>query len=220
MNSGLDRLDFDLVLHTPVRVGTGAARLGVHETIDQTVPVPASSVKGVMRAAAVDLLSAGRDPYRAVPDIAPEPDDDHGRAGDVAEDHPPLVRAVFGGRRTPSPWHWNDPMPLVAWPENPVEHRTRIRIDSRTGTVLDGALAVTEVLRPCTLRLAVTRRYPVDLADLPAHHALLLLSALLVDGIGGGRSAGLGWAGLIPIRESTVPEPAQLMEEVRRWTAR
>ncbi|MDQ1248256.1 MAG: hypothetical protein QG597_2628 [Actinomycetota bacterium] len=216
----MDGLDLDLVLHTPVHVGTGVSRLGVHETLDRRVPVPASSVKGVMRAAAVDLLTAGRDPYRAAAETAPEPDDEHGRAGDVADEHPPLVRAVFGDRGAASPWHWSDPAPVSARPGDEVEHRTRIRIDPHTGTVLDGALVVTEVFPPGTLRLSVTRRHPVEAADLAAHHALLLLSALLVDGVGGGRSAGLGWAGLTPISRTTTPDLARLVQEVRTWIPR
>jgi CRISPR/Cas system CMR subunit Cmr4 (Cas7 group RAMP superfamily) len=216
----MDRLDLDLVLHTPVHVGTGVSRLGVHETVDRRVPVPASSVKGVMRAAAVDLLSPGREPFRASPDTAPEPDDEHGRAGDVADDQPPLVRSVFGGRGTASPWHWSDPELVTSRPDDDVEHRTRIRIDPDTGTVLDGALVVTEVVRPGTMRLSVTRRRPVAPTDLPAHRALLVLSALLIDGVGGGRSAGLGWASLTPVSGTPVPDPARLLQEVHTWIPR
>lgn len=72
-------LDFQIVFHGPFRIGTGRASEGRNESIDTAHPLPASSLKGAMRAAAVQVLCA-----------------------------PPwLVAAVFGGAHRSSPWSWS-----------------------------------------------------------------------------------------------------------------
>lgn len=69
------RIDF----HGPFRVGTGTAAGGVDITAHLDDPLPASSLKGVMRASATQLMPAARQ----------------------------LVDRVFGAGRQPSPWHWS-----------------------------------------------------------------------------------------------------------------
>jgi len=75
-----DELRFVIDFLGPFRVSTGEAAPGIDATIDRCDPLPATSLKGVMRATAKRLL------------------------GEKA----PLVSAVFGGPATPSPWHWSD----------------------------------------------------------------------------------------------------------------
>lgn len=75
------RIDF----HGPFRIGTGTPQDGAHDVVDQDDPLPASSLKGLMRASARHLLP--------------------GAEG--------LLDAVFGTGRQPSPWHWDSAAFLV-----------------------------------------------------------------------------------------------------------
>lgn len=68
---------FQIAFHGPFRVGTGRAAPGVDVAIDPDDPLPATSLKGVMRAAAAALF---------------------GNA---------LTAEVFGSPATPSPWTWS-----------------------------------------------------------------------------------------------------------------
>lgn len=70
------RIDF----HGPFRVGTGRPGTGVTEVVDLDDPLPASSLKGLMRASATHLLP-------------------HSTA---------LINQVFGTGRQPSAWYWDD----------------------------------------------------------------------------------------------------------------
>lgn len=71
------RLTFAVDFHGPVRVGTGRAAPGRDDTVDPT-RVPASTLKGLMRAEARRLFPPAR------------------------------VDAAFGVGRRPTAWHWSD----------------------------------------------------------------------------------------------------------------
>jgi CRISPR/Cas system CSM-associated protein Csm3 (group 7 of RAMP superfamily) len=73
---------FTLRFHTPFRVATGTASDGLNEVHDPVNPIPASSVKGLMRANAKLILRVDK----AVRD------------------------EVFGSRRIRCPWWWSDVM--------------------------------------------------------------------------------------------------------------
>ena len=71
---------FEILFHTPFRVASGRAGDGSDSTVDRAALLPASSLKGLMRSAARDLLK-----------------------------FPTLqVNAVFGTAWQPSPWNWSD----------------------------------------------------------------------------------------------------------------
>jgi CRISPR/Cas system CSM-associated protein Csm3 (group 7 of RAMP superfamily) len=71
---------FEIEFHTPFRVSSGQAGEGSDAAVDRAALLPGSSLKGVMRSAARDLL---RFPG-------------------------PLVEAVFGAPGRESPWGWSD----------------------------------------------------------------------------------------------------------------
>ncbi|MFF0520682.1 RAMP superfamily CRISPR-associated protein [Actinomadura nitritigenes] len=73
-------MKFEIRFHGPFRVATGAAADGLNASYDERNPLPASSLKGVMRAHAAKPLK-------------------------ITE---ALVDEVFGGRRDRSPWSWTD----------------------------------------------------------------------------------------------------------------
>lgn len=71
---------FEIVFHTPFHISSGRAGDGSNTTVDRAALLPASSLKGLMRSAARDLLKFPQSP----------------------------VDAVFGTARDPSPWGWSD----------------------------------------------------------------------------------------------------------------
>jgi CRISPR/Cas system CMR subunit Cmr4 (Cas7 group RAMP superfamily) len=180
-----DVLTFRVTFHTPFRVATGSASEGADAAIDRRVPVPGSSVKGVMRAAARDVLGG----------VGP---------GQSGGDHP-LVTEVFGDAERlggpagadACPWHWEDVDfgPSIREPQL----RNRIAVDRTKGTVVSGALLVAEELAPTsgTMQIWQSGRVAPNRVDL--HRALLAVSAVLVDGVGADRRAGTGWVSLAPV---------------------
>ena len=77
----MNTLRFRIECHGPLHVATGSSGRGSDLTIDADDILPASSVKGTMRAAARGLLGLPT----------------------------PLIDVVFGARGTPSPWAWSTP---------------------------------------------------------------------------------------------------------------
>lgn len=73
-------ITFTITFHTPFHVSTGTSERGLDRLVDAENPLPASSLKGRMRAAARETLRLD----------------------------PGLVAAVFGSASDPSPWWWSD----------------------------------------------------------------------------------------------------------------
>ncbi len=80
-------LGFTVTFHGPFRVGSAYARDGVDAALDQHDPLPPDHIKGLMRAAATDLLGLPSD-----------------RVGEV-----------FGSPRSPTPWSWSSAQPAGGW---------------------------------------------------------------------------------------------------------
>lgn len=154
--------------HGPFRIGTGQARLGLGATVDRSDPIPATSLKGLMRASAERLLLRHR---------------------------PDVIWAVFGAPRQPSPWHWG-PVDFPGVAEPIVARRARVMLDPRTGTAVASQLLIGEEFSVpgATARFAVERFdvLPAGL-DEHTHLAVLACAAAGVHEIGAGRSRGLGW---------------------------
>lgn len=195
-----DILTFRVTFHTPFRVATGSPSEGADAATDRRVPVPGSSVKGVMRAAARDVLG-GCGPRQS------------------GGDHP-LVTEVFGdverlggpAEANACPWHWDDVDLGLPLPEPQL--RNRIRVDRELGTAASGHLLVAEELAPMTGTLQIWRSGRIAPNRLDPQRALLAVSAALVDGVGADRRAGTGWVSLTPIDE---PDPPTGNVVVRLW---
>ncbi len=80
-------LSFTVTFHGPFRVGSAYARDGVDAALDRHEPLPPDHLKGLMRAAACDLLGARHH----------------------------LIGEVFGSPRCPSPWFWSAAEPDGEW---------------------------------------------------------------------------------------------------------
>jgi hypothetical protein len=168
-------LEFRVNFHTPFRVGTGTVRPGVGQTAyrqevaDQLLIAPASTVKGVMRAAALELL----------------PDS--------------LVAEVFGGRGTQCGWSWSGlTVPATAVhprSRTRIEIEPATGTVAKDMLAVAEELVISEVGSFTVRRLGflsmateVERR----------HRAVLRVAAGLVSGAGGTRRRGLGWISVDP----------------------
>lgn len=169
-------LTFTITTYTPFRVATGSARAGADAVVDRHVPLPAATIKGLMRDAARSLL------------------------GSTEFDHP-LILEVFGSRQPPSgdagsPWHWEDvSLPITSLDIQP---RSRVRIDPHTGVAEAEALLVGEEVSATSGGIEIWASGAVPSPRLALHTALLLVSAALVEGLGSDRRAGHGWVRLLP----------------------
>lgn len=77
---------FTITFHTPFAVSRGESGAGFDSVVDETTPLPAGSLKGVMRAAASGLLPSS-----------------------------PIVREIFGEPGESASWAWTDAEFGEAW---------------------------------------------------------------------------------------------------------
>ncbi len=185
----VNELIFQMRFHGPFRVGTGRGRDGVDAAIDLDDPLPASHLKGLMRASARTLL--------------PRAD--------------PLLDQVFGAERDRgnSPWAWDSAHPAGgSWYDLTPQRTVRISIDDNSGTAIPDCLLVGDQLWPdvgLRATFTVTRAGFVPPAERPQHEALLRIAARATTALGAQRRRGLGW---ITIR----PDGADSREHVKADT--
>jgi len=133
----VDELRFVIDFLSSFRVSTGEAAAGVDATIDMRDPLPATSLKGVMRATAKQLLG----------------------------EHADLVGRVFGDAERPCRWHWGDAIP-VGDPWAPPQITARVKIDKTTRTATRDMLALTEETTAARAEFVITRMAPVQDVEL------------------------------------------------------
>lgn len=134
-----DELRFVIDFLSPFRVSTGQAAAGVNATIDTGDPLPSTSLKGVMRATAKQLLGETSD----------------------------LVAAVFGNAARPCAWHWGDAVPVGGRWAAPLI-TARVRIDPTSHTATRDMLALAEETATARAEFVITRMAPVEDVELHA----------------------------------------------------
>lgn len=155
-------LDISVTLHTPTRIATGRAARGLDAVVDTEV-IPASSLKGVMRSAATEIL-----------DLPAQ-----------------TVNRLFGGAGgQTSPWAWSDID--LAERDCVIGTRVRIPIDPVTGVAAEGGLFHAEELW-VDQALAFTITQVLGTSNPRDDAILLAACAMSVKGIGAARRRGLGW---------------------------
>ncbi|MGJ7908500.1 RAMP superfamily CRISPR-associated protein [Actinopolyspora sp. H202] len=157
-------LRFDITFHTPFRVSTGHARDELDAAIDPELPLPSTSLKGLMRATAVKLL------------------------GKNAE----IVGSVFGSPRHESPWRWSDAAPDENGWHRP-KAAARLEIDRDTHTAKEDMLGVREQIGAEHAWFTVTERGFLDDETLRTHRLVLAVAARATRSLGADRRRGLGW---------------------------
>lgn len=173
-------LSFTVTFHSSFRVGSAYARDGVDAALDRHDPLPADHLKGMMRAAARDLLRL--------------PDTTQGE--------------VFGDYVTPSPWSWTSATPAgQGWD---IAFRHRVKIDADTGSAAKDHLVRGEQAWAPVARFQVHRVTALDEVTLSRHVLVLRCAACAVHGLGSWRRRGLGWVGITsddgPVSEADIAE--------------
>lgn len=159
----VNTVEFRIAFATPFRVSTGHARPGVDAAVDRDGPLPATSLKGLMRATASQLLG---------------------------EPHP-LVAAVFGSVRAPSPWSWSTARPVGdGWQEPVIASRVRI---GEQHVAADDMLGSAEVTQAAAALFSVTQHGHLTDDALALHRTLLAVAGQATRSLGANRRRGLGW---------------------------
>lgn len=166
MVEAVNELEFTITFHGPFHVATGGNRDGI-ATIDPDEPLPATSLKGVMRATAKRVL--GKDSR--------------------------LVKNVFGSGRTPTPWRWSPAVPDEQGWESP-QPAARVSIDPATSTARPDMLAFSEHTQAAHASFRITQHGGIREEDLATHRALLAISGQATRSIGALRRRGLGWVSI------------------------
>ena len=132
-------IELDIRFNTAFRISQGYGQGEVDDVIDEENPLPATSLKGVMRDAARMVLPGKRQ-------------------GDKYVDHH-LVDAVFGKRGSnSSPWNFSDgKLGHTYDPRERIRVRSRVAIDERR-RARDGALLFAEELEKHVALLHVAAR--------------------------------------------------------------
>lgn len=173
-------LGFTVTFHSPFRVGASYARDGIAATVDPGDPLPADHLKGVMRAAAAQLLAN--------------------------RDHQAILE-VFGSPRSPSPWSWShasaagtDGMGPASQDGWSVTRRHRVQIDPEHHSALKDHLVPAEQAWAPAAHFTISRvgLIPLDGLSERTHISLLRCAAAGVHGLGAWRRRGLGWVGISP----------------------
>lgn len=154
----------------PFAVGTGHPRAGLDDTIRPANPLPASEIKGAMRAAAAMLLGVGRTMSRSLG----------------------VMDEIFGAEGRGGAWAWSDAGPADRFL---LTKRSRIRVQEQSGTVQRESLAATEVawIRPgAPPTFTIEQWQPLDDGRLTEHVSVLLASAHAVTAVGSWRNRGMG----------------------------
>ena len=162
-------LRFRITFATPFRVSSGEAAPGVDATIDPAEPLPASSLKGVMRATALDLGAKTS-----------------------------LVDAVFGSPSWPCPWAWSAAAAVDGWAEPQTASRVALdEHHAATRDMLALAEQTMAGAAEFTIsqqgRCAAPHSGRSEEDALRAHVALLSVCGQATRSLGAARRRGLGW---------------------------
>lgn len=219
------RLWVDIAFHGPFRVGTGLAAAGVTGGVDPADLLPASTLKGLMRASAARLLPDRPDLVEQV--FGMRPADRPAGLGNTGRE-PRAARGFDAG----SPWHWSsaavhhrlaqspadddsgpqavgnpeagsvlaspDPSPEPDPSGLRVTPRARIAIDADSGAARRDFLAVDHEVWVRSATFAITQTGHLSDGQIRVHRVVLACAAAGVHALGADRRRGRGWVTLRP----------------------
>lgn len=161
-------LHFTITFHGPFHIARGQAVEGLDRTVDRTVPLPASSIKGLLRAEAREQLGI----------------------------RPDLVGEIFGDRVRPCPWAFSDAVVAPLQGDRSQFRRTaRIRLD-QDGQASNRFLMIGEQVWARTAEFAIEQVVP-GIARAEDHALVLTAAAQSVTSLGGARRRGEGWVSIV-----------------------
>lgn len=180
---------FTITFHGPFHVGTGVPQRGLDATVDADCPLPASSLKGLMRAAAEHVLGVSTAITAEVfGDPAPEPG------------------APAHQTRRQSPWSWTD----ARFDGVEISRHSRIRVDD-AGRVGRGFLMLGQQVWAKQAKYDVEPFLLLDPATEARHVLVLRAAARAVTSVGAGRHRGHGWVSVADERPWTAADTDQLL---------
>ncbi len=182
-------ITFTITFHGPFRVGTGVPAEGLDARVDPTNPLPSTSLKGVMRAAAAESLGL---PNGLVSEVFGAPAG-HQRAGATG--------------LPASPWIWTDA--AFAGLQAP-QLVTRIQVE-KTGLTKRGALMIGEHVWADIATFEVVQRVGLDPATVERHRLVLCAAARAVTSVGALRRRGEGWVSIVDDQEWDAAARARLV---------
>lgn len=164
------RLTFRVMFRGPFHVGSGTPAEGLDSTVDHEVPLPGSSLKGLMRAQALNVLQLPAS----------------------------VVEAIFGSPECESGWLWSDAA-FERAPQSERMARLKLA-DTDDGAAETGFLMLGEHLWASEATFTITPRRALDPAALTRDQLVLRASARSISGLGGSRRRGEGWVSVTDIR--------------------
>ncbi len=173
-------LEIGVTFHGPVRVARGQSANGLDDIVDRRW-IPASSLKGVMRAAAALRLG--------LPEGA--------------------VLTAFGSPRRAGAWVWNDLRLEWEGVTTEVTSRVRITVDEQSGAASRRSLQHAEELWVRGVPVFAVERIAPPTRGEQDDALLVAAAALAVKSIGSGRRRGLGWVTLEPRVDGRPVPPAE-----------
>lgn len=167
-------VSFTVTFHSPFRVGASTGQDGVDLMVDVAEPLAGDHLKGLMRAAARDVL----------------------RLTDAS------VNEVFGSRSSPSPWAWSA-AELESDGGWDLGTRHRVAIDESTHSARKDHLVLGQHAWTPKATFCVEQKAFVTISRHEAQLVVLRCAGAAVHNIGGWRRRGLGWVGITPERAIT-----------------
>lgn len=170
-------ITFSVRFHQPFLVRSGLARGGVDSIARIDAPLPASSLKGAMRAASVQVLEIPDALVNAI----------YGRSGEDGE-------ASKQGA-----WAWTDAGPSDAFVR---QVRVRNRVDPTSGVALAEALTFSEEYwhrTEQTVTFCVEQIRVLDASTLDQHVLAIQAASYAVTALGSWRNRGMGAVTIRPI---------------------
>ncbi|MFT3861389.1 hypothetical protein [Micropruina sp.] len=182
-------LNFVVHFRTPFSITAAQSSDGIDARVDRDQLLPASSLKGLMRATALHDLYIRRS----------------------------LVHQVFGrgfeSRRSGdlgSPWAWSDGEVDESMK---VGRQARLKIVGE-GRSDEGSLLISECVWADTAEFQVAQLRPIPADKIDDHRLVLRAAARGVTSLGHARRRGLGWVSIVDKQEWSVEDSGRLRELV------
>ncbi|SHJ47193.1 hypothetical protein SAMN02745244_02586 [Tessaracoccus bendigoensis DSM 12906] len=174
MTSQTNILRFQIDFLGPFHVSSSPDE-GLDRTVDREVPLPASGIKGLMRAQCTHILM--------VPTS--------------------IVDSIFGSKKCEAAWLWTDPE-FATDPIPEKVARLRLS-DSDDGAAESGLLMLGEHLWATTASFTLTMRHPLEADEAARHRLVLRAAARSIVGLGGSRRRGEGWVNVFDVNPDGTP---------------
>ncbi len=174
-------LGFTVRFHTAFRVGAAYGRDGLDVAVDHDMVLPGDHLKGLMRAAARDVLGLS-----------------------TAQ-----IGGVFGDAVRPCVWSWSSATPEREGWTFMIRHR--VQIDEQTHAATKDHIVAAEQAWTPQARFQVWLRGALTPGEEAVHSRVLRATGAAVHGLGGWRRRGLGWVGIRPDEPVTDEDLAALV---------